>query len=99
MLLDASLYLQSVLCQEKISLSESFGTITEGDKLEGSNYALWSFMLRNILVGKGLWDIVSGDETRPGSAASSSSSSITSSSTAPTLALLEEQRRFDRRNT
>lgn len=79
-----------------MSLSENFGTLTEADKLDRSNYALWSFMLRNILVGKGLWDIVSGDEVRrvtsPGTP--SSQGSISSSS----HPLTEEQRKFDCRN-
>ncbi|RYA84855.1 hypothetical protein DD594_25600, partial [Enterobacter cloacae complex sp. 4DZ1-17B1] len=48
---------------------EIFGAFTSEDKLDGTNYSLWSFMAKNVLVGKGLWDYVSGDEVRPGSIA------------------------------
>lgn len=74
-------------CIITMSLSEIFGTMTEGDKLDGPNYALWSFMLRNILVGKGLRDIVSGDETRL-VAASASTSSFTTTGALHLLLLL-----------
>ena len=79
-----------------MSLPENFGTLTEANKLDGSNYALWSFMLRNILVGKGLWDIVSGDEIRPMTTQGTPSSqgSVASSS----HPLFEEQRKFNRCN-
>lgn len=91
-------------CIITMSLSEIFGTMTEGDKLDGPNYALWSFMLRNILVGKGLRDIVSGDETRLVAAYASTSSFTTTgalasaSSSASSTTLLEEHKKFDRRN-
>ena len=42
-----------------------FGVLTQEDKLDGSNYSLWSFMVKNVLVAKGLWDYISGDEPRP----------------------------------
>lgn len=45
---------------------EIFGGFTSEDRLDGTNYSLWSFMVKNVLVGKGLWDYVSGDEVRPG---------------------------------
>ena len=46
-----------------------FGVLTQEDKLDGSNYSLWSFMVKNVLVAKGLWDYISGDEPRPGAIA------------------------------
>ena len=42
-----------------------FGVLTQDDKLDGTNYSLWSFMVKNILVAKNLWDYVSRDEIHP----------------------------------
>jgi len=46
-----------------------FGVLTAEDKLDGTNYTLWSFMVKNVLAAKSLWDYVSGDEVRPGNVA------------------------------
>ena len=35
------------------------------EKLNGDNYHAWKFNLRMLLIGKDLWDIVSGDEVLP----------------------------------
>jgi hypothetical protein len=35
------------------------------DKLKDSNYGPWSKLLKALLIRKGLWDVVSGDETLP----------------------------------
>ena len=69
--------------------------------MDGSNYALWAFVLKNILIAKDLWDIVSGEEKRPenptiitpsrGIASSSSTSTVSSTSS-------EAQKKFDKRN-
>lgn len=53
------------------SLAENFVSMCVDDKLDGSNYSLWAFMIKNILVGKGLWDIVLGDETKQSNSTSS----------------------------
>ena len=42
-----------------------FGVLTQEDKLDGTNYSLWSFMVKNLLVAKNLWDCVFGDEVCP----------------------------------
>ena len=34
------------------------------DKLDGTNYSLWSFMVKNVLVAKGLWNYGSRHEER-----------------------------------
>ena len=39
-----------------------FGVITIEDKRDVTNYSLWSFMLKNVLATKGLWDYVPRDE-------------------------------------
>ena len=55
------------LCASNMAQStdkDIFGVITNEDKLDGTNYSLWSFLVRNVLVAKGLWDYVSGDEVR-----------------------------------
>lgn len=75
--------------------SEAIGSLFSEDRLDGTNYSLWSYMMKILLIAKGLWDLVNGDEVRPPSLApstprgSSSSSSSTSS---------EEQKKWDRRD-
>ena len=34
------------------------------DKLDGTNYCLWAYMMRHVLVSKGLWNIVQGIDVR-----------------------------------
>ena len=38
------------------------GFLSQEDKLDGTNYSLWIFMRRNVLVAKNLWEYVMGDE-------------------------------------
>ena len=38
------------------------------DKLDGTNYPLWSYMMCHVLVAKGLWNIVQGTYNRHASA-------------------------------
>ena len=35
------------------------------DKLDGTNYPLWAYMMRHVLVAKGLWNIVQGYDVCP----------------------------------
>ena len=37
------------------------------DKLDGTNYPLWAYMMGHVLVAKGLWNILKGNDTCPGS--------------------------------
>ena len=56
------------LCASNMAQStdkDIFGVITNEDKLDGTNYSLWSFLARNVPVAKGLWDYVFGDEIHP----------------------------------
>ena len=56
------------LCASNMAQStdkDIFGVITNKDKLDGTNYSLWSFLVRNVLVAKILWDYVSSDEVHP----------------------------------
>ena len=46
-----------------------FNTLAKEDKLDGTNYSLWSFMVQNILVSRDLWSHVIGDDVRPGNVA------------------------------
>ena len=39
------------------------------DKLDGSNYPMWAYMMRHVLVAIGLWNIVQGLEKRPANVA------------------------------
>jgi len=45
--------------------ADVFGILAQEDKLDGTNYSLWSFMIKNLLVAKNLWNYVSGAEARP----------------------------------
>ena len=35
--------------------------------MDGTNYPLWAYMMRHVLIAKGLWNIVKGNDTRTGS--------------------------------
>jgi hypothetical protein len=45
--------------------SDVFHMLSVEDKLDGTNYPLWAYMMRHVLVAKGLWNIVQGVERRP----------------------------------
>ena len=34
------------------------------DKLDGTNYPLWAYMMCHVLVAKGLWNVVQGVQKR-----------------------------------
>ena len=57
------------LMAQNTNSNEVLGVLTQEDKLDGTNYSLWSFMVSNLLVAKGLWDYVTGDEERLGNVA------------------------------
>jgi len=48
--------------------SDVFCMLPTEDKLDGTNYPLWSYMMCHVLVAKGLWNIVQGHYTRRASA-------------------------------
>jgi len=35
------------------------------EKLEKNNFQVWKFKNMNFLMGKGYWEFVTGDETKP----------------------------------
>lgn len=35
-----------------------------GEKLDSKNLALWKFRMINVLVGRGYWDLCTGDEAK-----------------------------------
>ena len=39
--------------------------VVDEDKLDGTNYPLWAYMMRHVLVAKGLWNIVQGVDVHP----------------------------------
>ena len=42
-----------------------FRMLAAEDKLDGTNYSLWEYMMRHVLLAKGLWNIVAGIEFQP----------------------------------
>ena len=38
--------------------SDLFGMLQAEDKLDGTNYPMWSYMMKHVLVAKQLWNIV-----------------------------------------
>ena len=44
-------------------------------KLDGTNYCMWAYMIRHVLVAKQLWDIVIRFDERPTSSSSANSPS------------------------
>ena len=49
--------------------NDVFCMLTTEDMLDGTNYPLWAYMMRHVLVAKGLWNIVQGIDVRPASVA------------------------------
>ena len=47
------------------------------DNLDGTNYPMWTYMMKHVLVAKKLWLYVCGDEKRPPNVVTSASSSQT----------------------
>lgn len=45
--------------------NDVFRMLAAEDKLDGTNYPLWAYMMRHVLVAKGLWNIVQGVDVRP----------------------------------
>ena len=45
--------------------NDVFRMLAAEDKLDGTNYPLWTYMMRHVLVAKGLWNIVKGVDVRP----------------------------------
>ena len=50
-----------------------FGMLNAEDKLDGTNYPMWAYMMRHVLVAKQLWDIVIGSDERLASSSSPNS--------------------------
>ena len=40
--------------------NDVFCMLAAEDKLDGTNYPLWAYMMHHVLVTKGLWNIVQG---------------------------------------
>ena len=45
--------------------NDVFRMLATEDKLDGTNYPLWAYMMRHVFVAKGLWNIVQGVDVRP----------------------------------
>ena len=45
--------------------NDIFRMLAIEDKLDGTNYPLWAYMMHHVLVAKGLWNIVQGYDVRP----------------------------------
>ena len=45
--------------------NDVFRMLATEDRLDGTNYPLWAYMMRHVLVAKGLWNIVQGIERHP----------------------------------
>ncbi|MCO5554452.1 hypothetical protein L7F22_007982 [Adiantum nelumboides] len=56
-----------------------FGMLSAEDKLDGTNYPMWAYMMKHVLVAKNLWLYVCGEESRPLNASIASSQASGSS--------------------
>ena len=45
--------------------NDVFRMLAAEDKLDGTNHPLWAYMMRHVLVAKGLWNIVQEVDVRP----------------------------------
>ena len=55
--------------------NDLFGMLSVEDKLDGTNYPMWAYMMKHVLVAKNVWLYVSADEQRPPNGATPASSS------------------------
>ena len=54
-------------CVLSMAMAESndvFRMLSIEDKLDGTNYPLWAYMMCHVLVAKGLWNVVQGVQKR-----------------------------------
>ena len=58
-----------------IEQTNIFGMLNVEDKLDGTNYPMWVYMMRHVLVANLLWDIVIGSDEHPTSSSSPNSPS------------------------
>ena len=49
------------------SNNDLFGMLQAEDKLDGTNYPMWSYMMKHVLVAKQLWNIVVDVDKQPAS--------------------------------
>ena len=76
------------------------------DMLDGKTYPLWSYMMRHVLVAKGLWNIVAGIDVRPASGAKNAGIVVDEAGTSTTSTTqvqvieppTQNQRRWDGRD-
>ena len=45
--------------------NDVFRMLATEDKLDGTNYPLWAYMMRHVSVAKGLWNVVASNDVRP----------------------------------
>ena len=64
--------------------NDVFCILVVEDKLDGTNYPLWSYMMHHVLVAKGLWNIVAGIDVRPASRAKNASTVVDEARTSTT---------------
>ena len=41
-----------------MSDNDVFRMLSADDKLDGTNYPMWAYMIRHVLVSKGFWNVV-----------------------------------------
>ena len=93
-------YIRSAIMSDN---NDVFCMLATEDKLDGTNYPLWAYMMRHVLVAKGVWNVVAGNDVRPLSRTDNATSAGTVEDEAGTSTMVEpppsqEQRRWDGRD-
>ena len=93
-------YIRSAIMSDN---NDVFRMLAAEDKLDGTNYPLWAYMMRHVLVAKDLWNVVAGNDVRPMSRTDNATSTGTVEDEAGTSTMVEpppsqEQRRWDGRD-
>ena len=57
------------------NINDLFGMLLVEDKLDGTNYPMWAYMMKHVLAAKNLRLYAYGDERRPPNVATFASSS------------------------
>ena len=86
--------------------NDVFRMLDVEDKLDGTNYPLWSYMMCHVLVAKGLWNIVAGIDVRLASRAQNAGTVVDKAGTSTTSTTrvqvveppTQDQRRWDGRD-
>ena len=79
-------YIRSAIMSDN---NDVFRMLVAENKLDGTNYPLWAYMMHHVLVAKGLWNVVAGNDVCPLSCTDNATSASTVEDEAGTSTMVE----------